>query len=155
MAESAEYQKLQEAVAAQAALNQRLLERAIRSDAREEGARLLAGVTLPAAAKLKVIEACIERGVPTKDGELDTAKFQESITAEAQSMGRFLSELTGSGQVRGMGIAPVDPVQLAESRKRQAEESTQLRESAENVFSILMGGDKAAAKAAAGKGQVA
>lgn len=150
-------EKLQQQVALQEAANKRLLERALRADAREEAARLLETVSLPAQAKLKIIETCV-RDVPvTAEGTLDTAKFKESVDAETKSMGAFLASIGGGGQVRGLGDSgPVetDPAKLREAQERQAADEKLALAEAEGVFARLMG-DKTAAKNAALKGVAA
>lgn len=151
MAETADYTKLQEAVTAQEATNKRLLERAIRGDARDAGARLLEGVSLPAAAKLRVIEAVVARGVPTKDGELDATKFAEAIATESQDMGRFLSQLDPH-RVTGMGGAAA-PVQTAEEVTRTREADVRLHKDAIKIFEGLGMPKDAAAFAASNYGE--
>ena len=129
----------------------RLLARALRSDAREQGMKILEGVTLPPASKLRVIDAVLEREIPRKDGELDLAKFTEAVNAEAKREGQYVASLTGAGRVTGMGApGPVetDPAKLREAEQRQESEQKRYRESATEVFSELMGSDDAGAHAA-------
>jgi len=144
--DAAELTKLQES-------NRKLLERALRSDAREQGMELLAGVSLPQSAKLRAIESVIDAGLPQKDGELDKVKFTEALTAAAQREGRYVAELTGSGRVMGMGVAS-DPAKVREAAQIREAEAKRLTESAESVFADLMG-SKDAAKFAASKGEAA
>lgn len=132
-----------------------LRERLIRADAREQGALLLEGVSLPVAAKMRVIESVLDKPLPRTDvGDLDKTKFSEAIGAAAQAEGRYLAGILGSGQVRGMGVAAPDPIKITEARKAHQAEVVELNEAAENVFGRLMG-DPAAAKAAARKGEAA
>lgn len=145
--DAAELTRLQES-------NRKLLERALRSDAREEGARVLAGVSLPQSAKLRAIEAVIEAGLPQKDGELDKVKFTESLNAAARREGQYVAELTGSGRVIGMGNGETDPAKLQEAEKLREADEKRLNESAEKVFADLMG-SKEAGKFAASKGEAA
>lgn len=127
--DAAELKKLQESLASQAATNQRLLERAIRGDAREEAKRILKGTTLIEAAKERVIESVTRdfAAIPQKDGALDTVKFTEAVNAAAKAEGQYVASLIGSGQVRGMG-APA-PVIDAKESERQAADDKKLRES--------------------------
>lgn len=128
-----------------------LLERALRGDAREEATRILAGVSLPETSKQRVIAEAL-REVPVKDGVIDSVKFAESVNAAAKAEGAYIASLTGSGQVRGMGAAPVHIDAKEVARRDELEKRVQ--ESAVNVFSILTGGNKAVAEAAA-RGRVA
>lgn len=147
--DAAEFTKLQES-------NRRLLERALRSDAREQGMKLLEGVSLPHAAKLRVIEAVIEAGIPSKDDALDLTKFTEAVNAQAQKEGRYVSELTGAGRVVGMGSGPIDadPKLREAEEQRREREAKQLKEAGESVFAALMG-NKDAGILAASKGEAA
>lgn len=113
--DATELKALQESVKAANDANAKLLERALKGDAREEAARILAGISLHEAAKVLVIENVL-RDIPQKDGVLDTAKWTEAVNAEAKRVGAVVSAATGSGQVNGMGAgAPIVPV--TETRK--------------------------------------
>ena len=126
-----------------------LLMRALRGDAREEAARILKGVSLVEAAKERVIGAVLA-DIPIKDGALDTAKFTEAVNAAAKAEGAYVASLIGSGQVRGMGAAPV-AIDAKEAEK-QAADQKRLREGAVRSYMDL-GMPKAAAEKAAGRGQ--
>ena len=125
-----------------------LLERALRGDAREEATRILSGVTLHEAAKQMVVENVL-RVIPSKDGQLDTAKFKESVDAEAKRVGAMVAAASGSGQVRGMGSAPVQIDAKEAERRAQAEKDTEAQ--AINVFESLGMPKDAAAFAAKGR----
>lgn len=152
--DAAELKKLQESLTAQSALNQRLLERAIRGDAREEAVRILKGVSLVEAAKERVIDAVTRdfAAIPQKDGALDTAKFTEAVNAAAKAEGAYVASLMGSGQVRGMGVAPVQ-IDAKEAEKAAADQK-RLREAAVRSYMDL-GMPKAAAEQAAGEREAA
>jgi hypothetical protein len=125
-----------------------LRERAIREDARTEAATVLAGVSLPAAAKTRIIERVVATVPRTADGVLDVAKLRESLVAEAKAEGEYIASLTGSGRVVGMGTAPVmDP---QESARREAQQKSE-DETALRVFESLMGNKEAAAIAVKGR----
>ncbi len=121
-----EVQTLKETVSAQNATIALLTERAIRSDARDEAARLLESVSLPQQAKTRVI-AQATATVPMKDGALDLAKLKETVDAAAKSEGEYLASIMPSGQVVGMGAgAPkqIDPQEAArEAEQSKAEEA--------------------------------
>ena len=133
-------------------------ERALRGDAREEATRLLATVTLPDAAKTKIIESALKQPLPLKEGALDTAKFREVVVAEAKDMGDILAAMLPAG-VRGMGVtmptrlSEADQIAAKERRlkeeRRQRKEAKRLQESATDVFATLMGGNRTAAEKAA------
>ncbi len=127
-----------------------LTERAIRGDAREEATRILASVTLHEAAKTMVIENVL-RDIPQKDGALDTAKFKETVDAEAKRVGAAFSQVTGGARVTGMGSAPVQID--AKEAERRTQESKDSEAQAISIFESL-GMSKEAASAAA-KGRAA
>lgn len=151
MDEAKARQLIQEAVAPYRA-------RLIRSDAREQATSLLESVNLPAAAKQKIITQCLEGALPeTADGNLDTAKFNETVVKESKAMGEFIASLLGSGQITGMGAASYfAPLTEADVQAREAagirlvKQTQDLTEKAESVFGDLMGNAEAA-KAAAGR----
>lgn len=146
--EAAELKKLQETVTSQAAVNAQLLERALKGDAREYATELLEAVTLPEAAKKKIVARVLE-SVPTKDGALDTAKLKESVDAQAKAEGVYLAEITGSGRVFGMGAPPV-AIDAKES-ERAAQQAKDEEASAIAVFESLGMPKEAATFAAKGR----
>ncbi len=146
--DAAEVQKLIEAAVKTAQTP--LIERAIRGDAREEATRLLKSVTLHEAAKEMIVDNVL-RDIPQKDGALDAAKFKESVEAESKRIGALLAAATGSGQVRGMGAAPV--VDAKESEARAAREKAD-DEAAVRVFESLMPGAPKGAAELAAKGRI-
>jgi hypothetical protein len=125
-----------------AAANAPLLERAIRGDAREEAARILVGVTLPEAAKVKIAEAAL-KAIPKKDGALDVEAFRKIVVAEAKTEGEYLASILGSGQVRGLGSTfgapPIDEEKIREAEKRARKEEKRLEEAERDVYSDLTG----------------
>jgi hypothetical protein len=126
-----------------------LRERTVKADARAEGARLLETVSLPDAAKARIIERCVE-SLPMAGNELDESKFREAVVKEAQAEGRYIRELTGGGEVFGMGSyvqEAVDP-----ERQKKLQEAMKLQEANdEAVFGELMGNSAAAKLAAKGR----
>lgn len=125
-------------------------ERAIKADARDEAAKLLESVTLPAEAKARVIET-VCREIPMKDGELDMGKFRESLVAEYKREGEYLAKITGSGRVVGMGptiVTEADEKAARKAEKRRLKEAKQLRDGGRDAFEAL-GMPKNAAKLAA------
>jgi len=147
--DAAELKKLQESLAATNAANAKLLERALKSDAREEAERLLETVELTPRAKKEVVARVIE-SVPTKDGALDTTKLKEAVDAEAKRMGEILAEATGSGRVIGMGSAPVVQIDAKEAERR-AQIAKDEEASAISVFESLGMPKDAATFAAKGR----
>jgi hypothetical protein len=145
--DAAELKKLQESIAAQAVQNAKLLERAIRGDAREEAVRILKGTTLIEAAKERVIESVLRETIPQTDGVLDVVKFTEAVNAAAKKEGAYVAGLLESGKVRGMGPAPVVAIDAKEA-ERQAADQKKLREAAVRNFTE-MGMQKEAAEASA------
>lgn len=145
--DAAELKKLQESLAAQEASNKKLLERAIRGDAREEAVRILKGTTLIEAAKERVIESVLRETIPQTDGVLDVVKFTASVNEAAKKEGAYVAGLLESGKVRGMGPAPVVAIDAKET-ERQAADQKRLREAAVRNFTE-MGMQKEAAEASA------
>ena len=124
-------------------------ERAVKGDAREEATRLLETISLPDAAKERIISRCIET-LPMAGNELDTSKFREAVVKEAQSEGRYLAQITGAGNVYGMGLV-ADPAPDPD-RVKKLQEAAKLQEANdEAVFSELMGAGPAAKLAAKGR----
>jgi hypothetical protein len=131
-----------------------LRQRALRSDAREEGERLLETVTLPEEAKAKIIREAV-RSIPlTEAGELDLKKFSESIVELAKTEGAYLAKITGSGKVFGMGptiVTESDEKAQRKAEKKRLKEAKRLKESGRDAFEAL-GMPKDAAKIAAMRG---
>jgi hypothetical protein len=156
--DAAQFTKLQEtvtaqstALAAQTALNTRLLERAIRGDARELATKILKGTTLIEAAQTRVIEAVCAGEIPQADGVLDAVKLTEAVNAAAKREGEYVAALVGSGQVRGLG-SPAPVVQIdAKEAERVKEERTQRFQESVRAFQN-MGMPEAEAKRAAMRG---
>jgi hypothetical protein len=115
--DAAEITKLQESVAAANAANAKLLERALKSDAREYVTELLESVTLPDPAKKRIVSRVIET-LPTKDGALDTTKLKEAVDAAAKAEGEYLASIMPSGNVIGMGQRPQQALDPKESERR-------------------------------------
>ncbi len=153
--DAAEVQKLVEAAvkaALEPVLAQQvpLTERALRGDAREAATKILKDITLHESAKAMVIDSVLTN-LPTKDGNLDEAKFAESVNAEAKRIGAVIAAATGSGKVVGMGAAPIEiKPEEAARRAAQAKEST---DQAISVFESLGMPKDAATFAAKGRVQ--
>ena len=98
-------------------LLQRLVEKDVRREAIELGARTLEGVSLNESAKMYIIETVVDKGVPKEAGALDTKKFVEAVNAEAR---RFGGAIGAGPRVTGMGTPP--PVELTEAQRVQLTE---------------------------------
>lgn len=149
--DAAELKKLQEAQAANAVTNQRLLERAIRGDAREAAGRILKTTTLVEAAQTRVIESVTRdfASLPvTADGALDEVKFKEAVDVAAKAEGAYVASLTGSGHVFGMGATAPTPITTKETAEAAKERRERLIESRTRSFAD-MGMPLEAAKRAA------
>jgi hypothetical protein len=130
-----------------------LTERAIRGDAREEGARLLESVSLPASSKARVIETCL-RDLPIKEGALDSAKFVDLICAEAKREGSYVAGLVGSGRVTGLGVSSAVTIDPKESEARRvAEEQAAERTLKESAATFQRLGMSASAALIAARGR--
>jgi hypothetical protein len=153
--DAAELKKLQESVATQTAINTRLLERALRGDARVEAARILKTNSLAEPAKERVIEAVTRdfASIPQTDGALDLVKFSEAVNAAAKAEGAYVASLVGSGRVSGMGSpapAVAAPAVTAQEAATAEADRKRLREAAVRSFTDL-GMPRAAAEAAVGQ----
>ena len=94
------------------ALLSRLVEKDVRREAIELGAKTLDGVALNESAKMYIIETVVDRGVPKEAGALDSKKFVEAVNAEAR---RFGGAIGAGPRVTGMGAPP--PVELTEAQR--------------------------------------
>jgi len=146
-----EFQRLQESHNAQVAINKRLLERAIKGDARDVAERILKPMSLHEAAKAEVVTNVL-RDLPIKDGELDEAKFTEAVNAEAKRIGALAAAISGNGRPFGMGApAPVVETDPVKAREAEALKAKALREAAVRAYMDL-GMPKEAAERAAARG---
>ena len=141
----AEAKKLIEA--AVSAATAPLRERAIKGDAREEATRLLETVTLPQAAKIRIVERSIANLPVTADGALDSAKLREMVVAEAKAEGEYITSITGGVGVRGMGVAPPAPPKPEDIAAREARAKQELAEDV--ALYEALGMDRKAAEFAA------
>lgn len=145
--------EIKEALVKREANEKKLLERALRGDAREFAVKHLKSVTLHEAGKELVMESILRADIPQKDGVLDEAKLKESIDAEAKRIGEAFAKATGSGQVRDMGApAPIE-IKPEEAAKVEAERK-KLRESRVRSF-LDIGMPQKAAEAAADREEAA
>ena len=151
--DAAEFKKLQESMAAQEANNKILLERAIRSDARELATATLKPLALQEASKARVIDLVMAKPLPMKDGALDVTAFTEAVNNEAKAEGAYVANLLESGRVRGMGSSA--PAPTADEEKALREASTRQHRRALDVFSEFGLPDGAAKKIADGFGEAA
>ena len=94
------------------ALLSRLVEKDVRREAIELGARELEGVSLTESAKMYIIETVVDRGVPKEAGALDSKKFVEAVNAEAR---RFGGAIGAGPRVTGMGAPP--PIEMTEAQR--------------------------------------
>lgn len=133
----------------------RLLDRAIRGDARVAAAEVLEGLTLAEAAKKRVVETVCAGALPkTEAGELDRTAFAAVVAAEAKREGAYVARLVGSGRVSGMGAAPA-AVELTEAQRTEADARRKRDEDdAVRIFESFPGMTKEAAAVAA-KGRAA
>ena len=119
----------------------RLSSKETRREAIQEGARILADVSIPDAAKEYIVETVLKESLPMKDGSLDLAKFKESIDAETK---RFGAAIGAGPRVVGMGAAPVVEIteaQRAAATEREQAETGQLREAWATLLDEQPGAD--------------
>ncbi len=113
--DAAELKKLQESVATTQAENRKLRERMALSDAATEARTILGAMDIPQAVRDRVAARCVVSAPLTEAGDLDTAKFTEAVKREAADEAAYVSKITGGGQPRGVGAAPVEPAKIIES----------------------------------------
>ena len=149
--DAAEITRLKENLAAQTAVNERLLKRALRADALEVAGAVLSTTSLTEAQRKFVAESVIgtndaPREVPTRDGTLDAAKLTEAVNAFAKS---YSATLPATGGVRGLGAGPTLVTESAEQRMAR---EAQIKESQAREVKALMelGLSEAAAKESVG-----
>lgn len=148
--DAAELKKLQESLALREANEKKLLDRALRGDAREFITTTLRGVTLHEAGKELVLESVMRGEIPQKDGMLDEAKLKESIDAEAKRIGIAFAAATSSGRVQGLGAPAPTPIDVKEFEHKKFEGENRYKESVQSFMD--MGMPKAAAERAAKRG---
>lgn len=149
--DAAEIKKLQVSLAAQTAINERLLKRALRADAVELAGAVLATTTLREAQRNFITESVIgtidaPREIPTKEGALDAAKLTEAVNAAAKA---YSATLPSTGGVRGLGPGPHLVTESAEVR--QAREAQEKKRQALEVKALVeLGLSEAEAKKSVG-----
>jgi hypothetical protein len=149
--DAAEIKKLQESLAAQTAINERLLKRALRADALELAGAVLTTTNLTEAQRKFVAESVIgtadsPREIPTKEGVLDAAKLTEAVNAQAKA---YSATLPATGGIRGLGAGPTLVTESADAKAARLES---LKESQTREVRALMelGLSEAAAKESVG-----
>jgi len=146
--DAAEIKQLQESLAAQTAINKRLMERALRSDAKDLATAVLSTTSLTESQRVFVAESVIgtaenPRAIPTKeDGNLDAAKLTEAVNAQAKA---YSATLPATGGVRGMGAGPT---LVTETPEQQAVREARAKDAEQRGIESLMalGLSEAAAK---------
>lgn len=147
----AEVKALKESLAAQTAINERLLKRALRADALELAGAVLATTSLTETQRKFVAESVVgtadaPREIPTKEGVLDAAKLTEAVNAFAKS---YSATLPATGGVRGMGAGPTLVTESAE--QKSAREAALKESQAREVRALVeLGLSEAAAKESVG-----
>ncbi len=122
-----------------------------RDDARAEASRLLDGITLPDAAKQRIVERVVSSIDVSKD--VDAKQLRESVIAEAKAEGEYLAEVTGAGRVFGMGSGPVAESKPLSKKERKAlkESKKEYKREARAIFEELGLTEVAAKHAAQGR----
>ena len=119
-------------------------EKALKADAKDQAYALLKAVTLPEAAKERIVKRVIA-GLDLTE-KIDEKKLGELVVSEAKDEGQYLASVTGSGRVIGMGtsVAELKPKEA----KRLKEAEKEARRENVDVFTEIMGGDRRLAKMA-------
>lgn len=112
-----EVKLLRESVAANSAVTTTLLEAELRRQAIALGSRCFGDLAVPNETKEYLIANVIERGLPKKDGALDTVVLTEAFNSEASRFGAA----TGMKRlVTSMGASGGQTVQATEAERAQA-----------------------------------
>lgn len=99
--------QLEKKLADQGALVARLQEGMMLREAEKVAAEALSASALPIVTQ-KRLTPILSKAAPTKDGKLDLTAFQTAITEMIKSETAYLVEVTGSGQITGMGSTTVE-----------------------------------------------
>lgn len=122
---------------------------ALRGEAREVATGLLESLSLHKETKASVLEHVLTGALPAKGSGLDREAFSTRVTEASKAFGALEAKLTGAGQVRGMGTAPVQ--ESAEQKTAREATEKQIREAAVDSFNRIMGSKTAAEHAAKGR----
>ncbi len=149
--DATEIKKLQESLATQTAINERLLKRALRADALELAGAVLATTSLTEAQRKFVAEsvlgsADIPREIAMKEGALDATKLTEAVNAAAAA---YSATLPATGGVRGLGAGPMLVQESAEVKAARVE-ALKESQAAQVQALMVMGLSEAAAKESVG-----
>lgn len=146
-----EVKALQEAVATLktcnetlAADNAKLAERMVLRDASDYVREALSGLDLPEATRKRLIST-LPKQAAIKDGKLDEAAFTKTVDEAVKVEVKYLTEVAGLGQIKGLGGSDEEPEDSEAEAK--AVEST-----LESAFGDMGLKESAAKKAAKGRG---
>lgn len=106
------------------ASNALIAKRLMKADAKEAAAAQLSAVSLPKAARQRIIERSVAGNLPEKDGDLDAVAFKTVVEAELKTEAAYLKEVNPGLAVTGMGAAP----QIAELTEAQRVEREKQRD---------------------------
>ena len=100
--------------------NARLREVVILGKAKAFVSGKLADMDAPELTKARLTES-LSKNPPVKDGELDEAAYEKVIEEAVEAEMAYLSEITGSGDIKGMGGggSPPGPDTEAEAKLRE------------------------------------
>jgi hypothetical protein len=143
----AEGKTLKESLAATQAINARLLERALRSDAKELATEILKPVDrFTEAQRDYIVAQVLAAELPLKDGALDAARFTEAVNAAVKS---YSASLPPTGGVRGLGAGPTLVTESADQIAAR-EAQTKNRQALEVRALVELGLSEADAKVSVG-----
>jgi hypothetical protein len=121
--DAAEIKKLQES-------NRRLAQRVARTEAREAGQAVLAGIRLPDDKKLLILERAVQAAPLNAEGDLDNAAFKTLLEAEI----KHAADLIGGGPlVTGMGGGADHQPTADELKTQEAETKAERKRLAETM----------------------
>ncbi|NOH14201.1 MAG: hypothetical protein HND51_21370 [Chloroflexi bacterium] len=153
MADEKELQEAQEKQAAAeklaeeaAAENARLKEAQMLREAKDCATEKLAKLEMPDVTRKRLVESLSSNPPATDEGMLDKEKFQEAIDETLKEEAEYLQEVSGSGQITGMGEAastdttPKDEDAALEEIEESLQESFEAMDMPESAAKIAAGG---------------
>lgn len=97
--------------------NKKLTERLLTREAKDFVSREIAEKKLPEVTKQRLVESLATQYKVTDKGEIDEAKFKETISEAVKEETAYISKITGSGNVTGFGESGKTETSLEESKQ--------------------------------------
>lgn len=116
-----EAQTLRESLAQAQQESARLREALLLHETRGFAAAELAKIEMPDLTRVRLVESLASKPIVKKDGKLDEAAMRQRIREAAKEELDYLTKITGTGTIRGMGSAPaIAPLKESQERIENA-----------------------------------